>query len=49
VRSFTKGRKQTKSEETQMKVQEMEVENSPGNVFGIIDPGHQMKVSKNYD
>jgi hypothetical protein len=38
VRSFTKGRKQTKSEETQMEVQEIEVENPAGNVFGIIEP-----------
>jgi hypothetical protein len=38
VRSFIKGRKQTKSEETQMKMQEIEIENPAGNVFGIIDP-----------
>src|SRR6266550_2677465 len=38
VRSFTKGRKQTKSEETQMKVQEIEVEKKQMNRSKIVSP-----------
>jgi hypothetical protein len=44
VRSFKKGRKQTKSEETQMKVQEIEVEKKQMNRFRIVSSAVERRI-----